>query len=86
MLDEANRNGVTFYPIDIRGLPVEGTMNRRGDSLITMATATDGIAVIDSNAFTPALQRINEDLSLVLPARLLPEQQRRRTGRSGRST
>lgn len=63
MLDEANRNGVTFYPIDIRGLTVEGTMNRRGDSLITLATATDGIAVIDSNAFTPALQRINEDLS-----------------------
>ena len=63
MLDEANRNGVTFYPIDIRGLTVEGTMNRRGDSLITLATATDGIAVINSNSFTPALRRINEDLA-----------------------
>jgi VWFA-related protein len=63
MLDEANRHGVTFYPIDIRGLTVEGTMNRRGDSLITLATATDGIAVINSNTFTPALRRINEDLS-----------------------
>ena len=63
MLDEANRNGVTFYPIDIRGLTIEGTMNRRGDSLITLATATDGIAVINSNSVTPALRRINEDLA-----------------------
>jgi VWFA-related protein len=63
MLDEANRNGVTFYPIDIVGLRVGGTMNRRGDSLITLATATDGVAVINSNAFTPALERISQDLA-----------------------
>ncbi len=63
MLDEANRNGVTFYPIDIRGLTVEGTKNRRGDSLITLATATDGVAVVNSNSFTPVLRRINEDLA-----------------------
>ena len=63
LLDEANRNGVTFYPIDIVGLRVGGMMNRRADSLITLATATDGVAVINSNSFTPALNRINEDLA-----------------------
>ena len=73
MLDEANRNGVTFYPIDILGLTVEGTMNRRGDSLITLATATDGVAVINSNSVTPALRTDQRRPGLLLPARLLPE-------------
>ena len=63
LLDEANRNGVTFYPIDIVGLRAGRMMNRRADSLITLATATDGVAVINSNSFTPALERINEDLA-----------------------
>jgi VWFA-related protein len=63
LLDEANRNGVTFYPIDIVGLRAGRMMNRRADSLITLATATDGVAVINSNSFTPALDRINEDLA-----------------------
>ena len=63
LLDEANRNGVTFYPIDIVGLRVGRMMNRRADSLITLATATDGVAVINTNSFTPALERINEDLA-----------------------
>ncbi len=63
MLDAANRANVTFYPIDIRGLTTESLMNRQSDSLITLATATDGMAVVNSNDFTPGLKRIADDLS-----------------------
>jgi VWFA-related protein len=37
--------------------------NERGDSLRMMAEATDGVAVLDTNNFAPALQRIANDLS-----------------------
>jgi hypothetical protein len=37
--------------------------NERGDSLRMMADATDGVAVLDTNNFAPALQRITNDLS-----------------------
>lgn len=63
MLDDANRSNVTFYPIDPRGLTVASSMNRRPDSLITLATATDGIAVVNSNDFAPGLKRVADDLS-----------------------
>jgi VWFA-related protein len=63
MVDDANRANVTFYPVDPRGLTVESTFNRRSDSLTTLATATDGIPVTQSNDFTPGLKRIRDDLS-----------------------
>ena len=45
--------------------PVEDNRRRgeRGDSLRMMAEATDGVAVLDTNNFAPALQRIAADLS-----------------------
>lgn len=45
--------------------PAEDTRRRgeRGDSLRMMAEATDGVAVLDTNNFAPALQRITNDLS-----------------------
>ena len=63
LVDQANRAGVSFYSIDPRGLTFEGTMNRRSDSLISLATATDGVAITDTNSFTPALNRIHDDLA-----------------------
>jgi VWFA-related protein len=62
MVEEANRANVTFYPVDPRGLTAESTMNRRSDSLLTLATATDGVPVTNSNDFGN-LKRIRDDLS-----------------------
>ncbi|MGE5360977.1 MAG: VWA domain-containing protein [Bacteroidales bacterium] len=63
MLNEANRANVTFYPIDPGGLRVTSSMNRRADSLRTLATATDGLPIVDSNDFAPGLKRVADDLS-----------------------
>jgi VWFA-related protein len=63
MLDDANRANVSFYPVDPRGLTPESNMTRRSDSLATLATATDGIPVTQSNDFAPGLKRIRDDLS-----------------------
>ena len=63
MLQDANRANVTFYSVDPRGLTPESTFNRKSDSLITLATATDGIPVTGSNDFAPGLKRIRDDLS-----------------------
>jgi VWFA-related protein len=78
LLDEANRANASFYPIDPRGLPVFDSavpmLNRsigadisalhgRLDSLQTLAEATDGVAVINSNDFAKNLHRISDDLS-----------------------
>jgi VWFA-related protein len=62
MVEEANRANVSFYPIDPRGLTPESTMNRRSDSLMTLATATDGVPVTNSNDFAN-LKRIRDDLA-----------------------
>ena len=67
--------GVVVFDDDI--LPVAGVgqnpairpaedlrrRSERGDSLRMMAEATDGVAVLDTNNFAPALQRITNDLS-----------------------
>ncbi|MGE5360978.1 MAG: VWA domain-containing protein [Bacteroidales bacterium] len=75
MLDSANRANATFYPIDPRGLPVfDGlpggsviadatALRTRQDSLITLATATDGVASVNSNDFAKSFKRISDDLS-----------------------
>ena len=62
MVEEANRANVSFYPIDPRGLTPESPMNRRSDSLMTLASATDGVPVVNSNDFS-GLKRIRDDLS-----------------------
>jgi len=79
LLDEANRGNASFYTIDPRGLPVFDSpldseveppvnvdmamLRSRQEKLRTLAVATDGIAVMNSNDIDKALQRIVEDLT-----------------------
>ncbi len=79
LLDDANRANVSFYPVDPRGLPVFDTpigpapplgvvrdmeqLKGRIESLQTMAVATDGIAVVNSNDIDRGLRRVVEDLT-----------------------
>ncbi len=79
LLDDANRANVTFYPVDPRGLAVFDTsigsddyvsisddaarLGSRLDSLRTMASATDGLAIINSNDIDRGLKRVVDDLT-----------------------
>lgn len=77
VFDYANRFNVSFYPIDSRGLPVFDTqiwegvppqvdaalLRNRIESLRTLAEATDGLAVVNSNDFAPGIRRIVDDLT-----------------------
>jgi VWFA-related protein len=76
ILDEANRANASFYPIDPRGLAVfdtpidagvplladAGMLRSRGESLRTLAGATDGTAIM-TNDISGALRRVVDDLS-----------------------
>jgi VWFA-related protein len=76
ILDEANRSNASFYPIDPRGLAVFDTpinekvplavdaamLRQRGEALRTLASATDGTAII-TNDIATALRRVVDDLS-----------------------
>jgi VWFA-related protein len=79
ILDVANRNNASFYPIDPRGLaafdapmgpeappsiPVDLAMlNQRGEILRTLAENTDGVAVVNTNDLDRGLQRIADDFT-----------------------
>ena len=79
LLDVANRNNASFYPIDPRGLAVFDTeigperpptlevdramLNNRIDALRTLAENTDGIATVGNNDLDRGLKRIADDLS-----------------------
>jgi VWFA-related protein len=79
ILDEANRANASFYPVDPRGLPVFDTpigpdpplpvnadrvsLRNRQESLRTLAVATDGMAVMNSNDIDAGLKRMAADLS-----------------------
>ncbi len=79
ILDVANRNNASFYPIDPRGLaafdssvgperppplPVDRAMlTQRIEVLRTLAENTDGIAVVNSNNLDAGMRRIADDLS-----------------------
>lgn len=79
ILDEANRANTSFYPIDPRGLVVfdepigpnpppppsidRARLTARLTSLRTLAEATDGIAIVDTNDLTRGLQRVVSDLT-----------------------
>jgi VWFA-related protein len=79
ILDEANRNNASFYPIDPRGLaafdyPIGPeappplavdrlSLRNRLDNLRTLADATDGMAVLDTNDLDRGLRRISDDLT-----------------------
>jgi VWFA-related protein len=70
ILQDANRANVTFYPIDPAG-PRAITGGAAGwainagqpETLKTMATATDGIAIVDTTDLDGRLRRIVDDLS-----------------------
>ena len=79
ILDVANRNNASFYPIDPRGLaafdaPIgpeappliqvdHAMLNRRIETLRTLAENTDGLAVVNSNDLDRGLRRVADDLS-----------------------
>jgi hypothetical protein len=79
MLDQANRANASFYPVDPRGLTAFDTpigpdppapaavdraqLRQRSIALRTLASATDGTAVVGTNNIGPALTRIVADLS-----------------------
>ena len=79
MLDMANRANASFYPIDPRGLAVfdspigpdapppphidQAMLNSRIDTLRTLAVATDGLAIVNSNDIDRGLKRVVDDLS-----------------------
>jgi VWFA-related protein len=79
ILDDANRANASFYPVDPRGLPVfdnpigpdapppvnvdAGMLKTRQESLRTLAVATDGIAVMNSNDIERGLKRVVADLN-----------------------
>ena len=79
LLDDANRSNASFYPIDPRGLPVfdsavgpnpalmpaaDGAqLSTRINTLQTLAGATDGIAIVNSNNIEGGIQRVIDDLT-----------------------
>jgi VWFA-related protein len=79
LLDIANRNNASFYPIDPRGLPAfdapigpeqpppipvdHAMLKHRIETLRTLAENTDGMAVVNSNDLDRGLRRIADDLS-----------------------
>ncbi len=78
LIDDANRANVSFYPLDPRGLVVfdqplsvgqldvitdSANLRSRLDSLQTLAGATDGIAIVNSNDIDRGLRRVVDDLT-----------------------
>ncbi len=70
ILQDANRANVTFYPIDpagpraITGGAAGWAINARQPEILrTMATATDGIAIVETTDLDRRLRRIVDDLS-----------------------
>ena len=79
LMDVANRNNASFYPIDPRGLAAfdsdigperpppltvdMANLSRRIETLRTLAENTDGIATVDTNDLDKGLRRISDDLS-----------------------
>ncbi len=79
LFGEANRNNVSFYPIDPRGLPAFDTsigpepplppaadyaqLRNRNESLHTLAINTDGIALVNSNELKKQIRRVADDLT-----------------------
>ena len=79
LMDVANANNVSFYPVDARGLaafdrdinedPVLGPadeiklVHARVESLRTLADDTDGLAVVNTNDLNKGFQRIVDDMT-----------------------
>jgi VWFA-related protein len=60
MLDTANRESVSFYPVDLRGLTVSDPPGR--EMLQNMASATDGLAIVDENDAAAGVRRAMDDM------------------------
>jgi VWFA-related protein len=58
LIDEANRNNVAFYPVNVDGLAT----GERAENLRTLAENTDGL-VTNTNDFNGAFRRIADDVS-----------------------
>ncbi len=78
LINDANRANVSFYPLDPRGLAVfdqslaagqldvindARNLHARLDSLQTLAGATDGVAIVNSNDIDAGLRRVVDDLT-----------------------
>jgi VWFA-related protein len=77
LVDDANRSNVTFYPVDSRGLAAmdnliiddvppnidQAMLKNRIETLRTLATDTDGIAVVETNDLEKGLRRVVDDLT-----------------------
>jgi VWFA-related protein len=77
LLNEANSANASFYPLDPRGLPVFDSpisnplplavdvaiTRQRETSLRTLAEATDGLAMVNSNDLSGSFRKIVDDLS-----------------------
>jgi len=65
----ANRVNVSIYPVDPRGLvatvtaAAQDALKRRRAMLYDLASATDGLAVIDTNDYERGMRRIVDDMS-----------------------
>jgi VWFA-related protein len=77
IINDANRGNASFYPIDPRGLVVFDTpidqgltvtqdarsLRTRQEAMRTLAGATDGLAVMNSNDLDQGLRKISDDLT-----------------------
>jgi VWFA-related protein len=63
ILKEATRANVAFYPIDPAGLRAGSGMSGAPESLRRMATATGGMAIVDTNDLDGRIRRIIDDVS-----------------------
>ena len=78
LVDDANRANVSFYPLDPRGLVVFDqslavgqldanvdsiSRTSRVESLQSLASGTDGIAIVNSNDIDRGLRRVIDDLT-----------------------
>jgi VWFA-related protein len=77
LIDDANLANVTFYPVDSRGLAAmdnlisadlpanvdQAMLKHRIETLRTLATDTDGLAVVDTNDLDKGLRRVVDDLT-----------------------
>ncbi len=69
IIDDANRGNSTFYMIDPGGLKTSRA--DRSGAMRTLAENTDGLAVLNTNDLDKGLNRLADDMSSVLPPRLL---------------
>ena len=68
LLEQARRENVTFYVVTPGGLraptpPNAPAVRSARDSLITLASATDGLAIVNTNDLSAGMKRIADDLA-----------------------